>query len=113
MEKEEGEKAGSKKRTLEEMASGQDDTDVEFIPKVKREMLDISFESRHSLGTGQDDVSLLQPSIAPTTTSLLAPKDPSEVYNVHPSVEAKEPTIKLELEEADKVEVKVEPKREE
>lgn len=106
-----------KKRSLEEITSGQDDADMEFGPKVKREMPGRNSFSVGQLGSGSfgngigsDDGLAFQSPIPATPSIMTEITDALDPFTVHPSIEAKAPTIKLEPEEIVKVEVKVEPK---
>jgi hypothetical protein len=116
---EKGDKAELKKRNLEEMTLGQDDADLEFGPKVKREMADRNPFSGGRAGPGSignsigsDDGFPSQSPIPAIPSTMSESGDVLNLFTIHPSVEAKAPTIKLEPEETVKVEVKVEPKNE-
>jgi hypothetical protein len=116
---EKGDKAELKKRNLGEMTSGQDDADLEFGPKVKREMAVRNPFSGGRAGPGgignsigSDDGFTSQSPIPAIPSTMSESGDALDPFTIHPSVEAKAPTIKLEPEETVKVEVKVEPKNE-
>jgi len=102
---EKGEKAELKKRNLEEMRSAEDDTDVEFGSKIKREIPEGAFEGLIGGANG----ATLGVLLAAGSHSSGGPASSTYSLPVQPSIESNGTVIKLEPDDTDKLEVKTEP----